>query len=102
MTAEVVSLAAWKEENGPHLAGSARCISCRHEWVSVAPVGTVWLDCPSCGMAKGRLVNPVLKDGLHWHCLCGNDIFYCHADGFYCPNCGEWQYGDEDGGPKAS
>lgn len=36
-----------------HTAGSASCISCQHEWVAVAPVGTDVLECPSCHLDTG-------------------------------------------------
>lgn len=88
-----IDLAAWKEENTPHLSGKALCLACRHEWAAVAPVGTVWLECPSCTLSRGRFVNAVEREGAHWHCACGNDLFYATPDGFYCPNCGVWQKG---------
>ncbi len=82
-----------KQQEEPHLSGRALCLSCRHEWVAVAPIGAVWLECPSCHLERGRFIAQVCRDGDHWHCNCGNNLFYVTADGFYCPNCGEWQNG---------
>lgn len=91
----VIDLAAARQERELTLSlcGKARCLACRHEWQAVAPVGTVWLDCPACSLERGRFLGPAQRDGAHWHCGCGNDIFYVTPDGFYCPNCGEQQHG---------
>jgi len=89
----VIDLAQAKADKQPHLSGAAVCLACRHEWVAVAPVGTVWMDCPACGLERGRYRGPVGLGGLHWHCKCGNDLFHATQDGMYCPNCGEWQHG---------
>lgn len=77
----------------PHLQGKARCVACKHEWQAVAPHGTTWLECPECHIFRGRFVGQCERDEPHWHCNCGNDLFYATARGFYCPNCGEWQSG---------
>jgi hypothetical protein len=37
----VISLLQLKKDREPHLSGMARCLACRHEWVAVAPVGTI-------------------------------------------------------------
>ena len=37
----------------PHYAGLCSCLSCRHEWVGVAPLGTKVLECPSCRRGTG-------------------------------------------------
>ncbi len=50
---EVVSLLRVKEDRTPHAQGSARCISCKHTWQAVAPLGTMTLQCPSCNEMKG-------------------------------------------------
>ena len=85
------------EENTPHLSGSARCLGCKHEWVAVAPVGTSWLECPSCRLGKGRYVSTFMEDDSHWHCDCGNELFACSQRyGWYCPMCGACQKGWED------
>ena len=84
----VIDLAAKRAEKTPHLEGKARCIACQHEWEAVAPVGTVWLDCPECSLNKGAFIAEVLHEEDHWTCDCGN-ILFCHTpEGAYCPNCG--------------
>lgn len=86
---EVVNLDAQR----PHLAGEAICLSCKHEWAAVCPIGTTWLECPACHLLRGVMKFPVIRDGLHWTCACGNQLFYISPDGTYCPNCGGWQTG---------
>ena len=92
---KLVSLAKWQEEHTPTLQGSAICLSCRHRWRAVMPLeaGVVWIECPQCLLMRGRFINPVERDGLHWTCNCGNDLFYAMEHGMYCPNCGSWQKG---------
>jgi DNA-directed RNA polymerase subunit RPC12/RpoP len=80
-----------KEETG--LAGKARCLDCHHEWDAWAPIGTTWLECPDCSLMKGRFIFPVERKNDSWECNCGNDLFRATRQGFYCPNCGEWQHG---------
>lgn len=78
----------------PTLEGPARCLSCRHDWIAVAPTGTVALDCPACGLNKGQFIHlAVREDRLHWRCACSNDLFHVTPDGYYCPVCGEWAKG---------
>lgn len=90
----VVDLAKAREEREPHLSGRAVCFACKHVWLAVAPVGTVYLQCPSCTMVKGALVNPVERDEPHWVCNCGNSFFACgERSGMYCTNCGAIQEG---------
>lgn len=89
----IIDLATWKEEHTPHLAGKATCLDCRHQWAGVAPVGTVWLECPNCRLLRGRFLNPVEREGPHWQCNCGCDLFYVTDSGMYCPDCGAWQHG---------
>jgi hypothetical protein len=79
------------EEEKPHVSGMVKCLACNHLWVGVVTAGVIWLECPSCKMLRGRLINHVERDVTHWVCKCGNDLFYCTNDGFYCPNCGEFQ-----------
>lgn len=40
----VVSL----DDERPHKAGQAECVSCRHVWTAVAPEPVERLECPSC------------------------------------------------------
>ena len=91
----VIDMQVEKEKRNPHLCGKARCLACRHEWQAVAPVGSTWLECPECKLLRGRFTMPVERNNseAHWHCKCGNDLFYSVAEGVYCPNCGEWQHG---------
>ena len=77
----------------PHLSGIARCLNCKHEHVAVAPVGTLWMECPECGLLRAIFKNAIQRDGVHWNCGCGYDLFHITPDGIYCPNCGEWQNG---------
>ena len=93
--AEVVDLASIREAKkiDGYMVGEARCLSCGHKWVSVAPIGVLWLECPECHCMKGRYVHPNERDVPHWKCNCGNDLFYVTPDGYYCPNCGEWAEG---------
>ena len=86
----VISLAARREENMPHVSGIAICLDCKHEWAAVAPVGVVWLECPSCSLARGRFKYQHERDGEQWKCNCGNDLFHVKPEGIYCPNCGVW------------
>ena len=51
---EVISFQQAKEDREPHWSGPCVCLGCRHEWHGVAPVGTTILECPSCGLMKGR------------------------------------------------
>lgn len=89
----VAAFPAKQKDEDPHIAGEARCIACSHEWASVAPVGSVWLECPSCKTSKGLMKYACERTGLEWHCNCGNTLFHATPDGFYCPNCGSWQTG---------
>ena len=93
MNGNVVDFASAKEAREPHNTGKARCIDCKHEWVAVAPVGTVWLICPACVLERGRFIYQHQREGAHWTCHCNNDLFYVTPEGCYCPNCGEWQKG---------
>ena len=89
----VISLLKEREERTPHSSGKARCLACKHEWMAVAPTGVTWMECPSCSLERGRFVAQHERDGLHWHCHCGNNLFWVMESGYYCPNCGDWQKG---------
>ena len=89
----VIYLKKEREDRTPHSSGKARCLACKQEWMAVAPTGVTWMECPSCSLERGRFVAQHERDGLHWHCNCGNDLFYVVKDGYYCPNCGDWQSG---------
>ena len=85
------------QEYRPHLAGPARCLQCRHEWVAVAPVGVyAGLECPECHFAKGAMCGFVnLASGIAvFRCDCGCDIFKIYMNGGpLCLNCGEFARG---------
>jgi predicted RNA-binding Zn-ribbon protein involved in translation (DUF1610 family) len=89
----LINLDRWKEENSPHATGKATCLACGHEWVAVAPTGTVFLECPGCRTDRGVFRFPHERPGKHWACPCGFQAFYITPEGVYCPNCGEWQSG---------
>lgn len=89
----VINLQAARQEREPHSSGKARCLACKHEWVAVAPVGAVWIECPSCTLTRGGFIAPHWRDEHHWTCNCGCDLFHATPEGFYCPNCGEAQHG---------
>jgi hypothetical protein len=91
---DVINLQRYKEEQAPHMAGPAHCMCCKHEWAAVAPVGTVFLECPECLTEKGVFLMPVLRGNSEWTCNCGNTLFKISPDnGAYCPNCGQTQQG---------
>ncbi len=99
MTADVVEL----DSHRPHNTGPAICIVCRHEWVAVAPAGTIWFECPGCGVHQGRFLGPCQRSGLHWTCNCGSDVFHLTPRGPYCPHCGVWSSWQPDGaGPRSA
>jgi len=81
-------------ERGPHLAGEAFCTQCEHEFVAVAPVGTIHLTCPECGTDKALLRYPC-EPTVAWACGCGCHIFMLSPGGVICYNCGDYQYGWE-------
>lgn len=90
---KVVSL----ESKRPHLSGEARCLGCKHEWSAAVPMGSIWLECPKCSLKYGRLIHPVERGGKQWVCNCGNDLFHLKPEGMYCPCCGDWVTGWENG-----
>ena len=76
-------------ERGPHLAGEAFCIQCKHKWVAVAPSGTVDLECPSCHTMKGLLKYPCEPENSAWVCYCGCHVFMIsELTNIICWNCG--------------
>lgn len=87
----VISLASRKPE--PTNAGEAKCLACGREWIAVAPISVIALECPSCGMLRGLFKYLCEREGPHWQCNCGNKLFRVTPEGYYCPNCGEWQHG---------
>lgn len=86
----VINLAEARKDREPHMQGSAVCLDCKHVWQAVAPLGTKWLDCPSCSLRYGRFQGPVSQgDGEErWTCNCGNDLFHINPTKTYCWACG--------------
>ncbi|HEY3496022.1 MAG TPA: hypothetical protein VGK73_15095 [Polyangiaceae bacterium] len=80
----------------PHSTGHAECLGCGHRWVSVAPIGTVHLDCPKCERAQGIWTHgfePKAGESM-WTCRCGNALFYVQPGPVLrCRACGEQAIG---------
>lgn len=77
------------EGSGITTQGVCLCLDCRHEWNGVADVETDWLECPNCGLVRGRFKCwHVHQEEDHWTCKCGNDMFCITTERTYCPNCG--------------
>lgn len=78
MTTNVVDLNSRRRD--PHISGAARCLSCGHEWVQVAPEGTHALACPRCRTERGVWDWPMAAglDWVVWTCSiagCGSQHF---------------------------
>lgn len=91
----VVSLDLARLAKAPHTTGPHRCLNCQHTWMCVAPLADeaghpAFLECPQCHHFKGVATGHYLKEGPHWTCRCGNDLFHIMPTGPYCPNCGAW------------
>jgi hypothetical protein len=73
--------------------GEAFCLSCGHDWVGTAPVGTVNLECPGCGRHVGRFRFGFCppEGSLVRECNCGNQLFYLTPEGHLCASCGTYQ-----------
>lgn len=90
----VVSLAAAREERQPHWTGTAHCVGCQAEWQAVVPIGTMWLECPSCELPKGTPKYPFggSEGDLVLKCDCGCEALtaYKRARLFFvkCMACG--------------
>lgn len=82
------------EKADPHLSGEAKCIGCQREWVTVAPVGTITLECPSCHAMRGVWRYPVgaAEGDFAFRCNCGCEALTAYKCGrlFYikCMCCG--------------
>lgn len=77
------------------VTGTAQCFSCKAEWAAQAPVGSRWLECPSCGTMKGRLRHAVeaSEGDTEYQCShCGSNAFVALKRlGFFyflCMGCG--------------
>lgn len=80
----------------PHCAGEAKCMECKHEWVFTAPWPVDNLECPSCGISKGRPKYPYGPTSAESYPICGQ--CQCeHLRPFFrggktyviCENCGQ-------------
>jgi len=72
----VISFAKAKEGRSPHWTGTVKCIGCGHEPIAVAPMGTVWVECPSCHLHKAAPKHPFGADqgDVAFTCSeCGSD-----------------------------
>ena len=89
---EVIDLTAQRH----HWAGECHCIDCKHEWVGVAPVETVWLECPQSKGHRGCPVHPMsLEEGeLIYRCNCGCEYFFFSETNTLCGACGTAQVFD--------
>lgn len=90
---EPAKVLAFPENNDtPHNAGKARCMTCGHEWVAVAPVGTFWFECGECHSMKGHYIYHCSPTrGLMWTCNCGGIAFGITKDETFCLNCSATQ-----------
>lgn len=77
---EVIDIGAEREARTPHWHGNVVCVGCGSEWEGVAPVGTMWVDCPGCGLPKGTPKNPFAASPgePELTCACG-----CYAMNVY-------------------
>jgi hypothetical protein len=91
----VISLSAARDARKPHWEGPCKCIGCGHEWHGVAPIGTMWVDCPSCELPKGHPKHPfgAQEGDLIFTCNCGSEALtaYQRKGRFYlrCMACGD-------------
>lgn len=87
--ADVIDLAAARVERGSHLSGPARCQSCGHGHVAVAPSGTLALECPECRRMTSFWEGEIVPaDGMLWRCDCGCMVFMLGTAGAICVKCG--------------
>jgi len=78
------------EKTGEYLTGEAFCLDCEHEWLAIAPVGTVsGLECPSCGTVKCIFRYGVVPE-IVWTCNCGCQVFSISgiSHNILCYRCG--------------
>jgi hypothetical protein len=74
-----------------YLKGKARCSVCKHEYQAKAPVGSTWLNCPSCGLDKAQYIYDVVPIEDTSECACGCDVFRVSAKAVHCIHCGKRQ-----------
>jgi len=75
------------QEFSPHHSGEAKCLSCNHNCVGGAEIGSVEFDCPECRTGKGVLTGCTAPDTV-WECDCGNQHFYITQGTAMCARCG--------------
>lgn len=85
----VIDFEARKLERSPHRSGKARCLNCKHEWIAVAPIGTVDLQCTKCETFQGVFVGISATAFKQWRCQCGEYMFFIDEISPYCVHCGE-------------
>jgi len=56
---KVTKLSDWR----PHRVDHVVCMHCAHTWVAAYPVGTLSLECSSCGQMTGE---PFQLDNVEW------------------------------------
>lgn len=67
---------------GGRIAGQAICLQCKHKWVANAPLGTLFFECPACGLIKGVFWAACAKlDKPMFQCNCGCHSFSLVLDG---------------------
>ena len=90
----VVSIAQVREERQRHWSGPCKCLGCGHEWVGVAPIGVMFVDCPECDLPKGHPKHPFRSDvgDLAFVCNCGSEALTAYMRGgrfwMMCMGCG--------------
>ncbi len=90
----VVSLSDEREKREPHWAGPVKCIGCGHEHVAVAPMGTMFLECPSCNELKAhpKYAFGAPEGASLFLCNCGSEAltayFYKGRFKIMCMACG--------------
>ena len=88
---DVTDLNEKRKEKDPHISSPCICLSCKHEWIGVFPIGTTGLECPSCGLMRGTYkyqCSP--EDGIVWVCGCGNSLFVISVSkNAICISCGQ-------------
>ncbi len=85
--ADVIDLSDYQ----PHISGDAKCLACGYEWMAVAPIGTIELECPECHTFKGVFFLLTAPDVI-FVCTCGNEHFYLGEEYPMCSKCGTELY----------
>lgn len=86
-----IDFAKAKAERTPHITGKAKCTACKHEWVAVAPVGTLQMECPSCELQRGQWIypfSPAEGEQIFVCNICTSTNFAVLPDRVLCVGCG--------------